>query len=128
MMDVAFLTLAEVVEIHNDQVSRYGGPMGVRDYGLLEAALAAPCATFDGRFLHPGVYDMAAAYLYHVCRDHPFIDGNKRTALACALVFLDINGAVIEDPEGILTEMTIRVASGQAEKREIAEVFQRLTV
>jgi death-on-curing protein len=127
MTDVAFLSLAEVVEIHSDQVSRYGGRMGVRDYGLLHAALAAPYATFDGEFLHPDVYDMAAAYLYHVCRNHPFIDGNKRTALVSTLVFLDLNGITVEDPEGALFEVTTRVASGQADKKGIAEVLRRLT-
>lgn len=126
MTDVAFLTLAEAVEIHRDVISRYGGPIGVRDYGLLEAALAAPRATFDGKFLHPGVYEMAAAYLYHVCKDHPFVDGNKRTALACALVFLDINGIVIEDPGDVLSDLTTQVASGQADKTRVADEFQRL--
>lgn len=126
MTERAFLTLAEAVEIHKDLIGRYGGPMGVRDYGLLEAALAAPRATFDGRFLHSDVYEMAAAYLYHVCRDHPSVDGNKRAALACALVFLDINGIVIEDPEGMLLDLTIQVAAGQAGKPRIAEVLRRL--
>ena len=86
-----FLTLAEVVEIHSDQLKRYGGQAGVRDFGLLESALARPEASFAGEWLHKNLHEMAAAYAYHLCQSYPFIDGNKRTGLACALVFLELN-------------------------------------
>jgi death-on-curing protein len=126
MTEVTFLTLAEAIEIHNDVVSKYGGRGGVRDYGLLQAALAVPLATFDGQFLHRSIFDMAAAYLYHVCNNHPFVDGNKRTALACALVFLDMNGIGVDDPEGVLFDLTMRAASGLLEKPAIASELRRL--
>ncbi len=127
MREVTFLTLAEAVEIHNDMVGKYGGTAGVRDYGLLQAALSVPSATFDGRFLHESIFDMAAAYLYHVCNNHPFLDGNKRTALACALVFLDTNGIVVEDPEGVLFQVAMKVAAGQLDKPAIAAELERLS-
>ena len=81
MAEPLFLVLAEVIEVHADQVKRYGGHDGVRDFGLLESALAQPEASFTGEWLHRGLYDMAAAYAYHLCQNHPFIDGKKRTAL-----------------------------------------------
>jgi death-on-curing protein len=85
--DILFLTLAEAIEIHTDQIHRYGGQSGVRDLGLLESALAQPEASFAGEWLHGDIYEMAAAYAYHLCQNHPFVDGNKRTALTTALVF-----------------------------------------
>ena len=92
MTDPLFLTLDEVLGIHADQIRRYGGSSGLRDLGLLQSALAMPETTFEGEFLHGTVFEMAAAYLFHVARNHPFVDGNKRTALMCALVFLGLNG------------------------------------
>lgn len=81
MTDPTFLGLDEVLELHEDQLRHHGGTPGVRDLGLLESALAVPAATFDGRLLHESVFEMAAAYLVHIAQNHPFIDGNKRTAL-----------------------------------------------
>ncbi|HYQ81440.1 MAG TPA: Fic family protein, partial [Anaeromyxobacteraceae bacterium] len=73
----AFLTLDEVLALHADQIGRYGGSPGLRDLGLLESALAAPRATFGGEHLHGSLPEMAAAYLFHLVRNHPFVDGNK---------------------------------------------------
>ena len=102
MSGIVFLTLAEAVEIHFDQIKRYGGQCGIRDMGLLESSLAMPEAAFGGEFLHRSIFEMAAAYAFHICRNHPFVDGNKRTALACTLVFLELNGLSLPDPEGRL--------------------------
>ena len=74
-----FLSLDEVLELHDDQISSFGGTPGLRDEGLLESALAQPQATFGGQFLHPTIAEQAAAYLYHIAMNHPFIDGNKRS-------------------------------------------------
>jgi death-on-curing protein len=87
-----FLTLDEVLGIHADQVRSYGGSAGLRDLELLRSAIAMPETTFDGEYLHPSVFEMAAAYLFHLARNHPFVDGNRRTAIMCALVFLGFNG------------------------------------
>ena len=79
--------MSEVLLILEDQVRRYGGTYGVRDPALLSSALAMPSATFEGKYLHKSLFDQAAAYAFHICQNHPFMDGNKRTALASALVF-----------------------------------------
>ena len=111
-----FLSLAEVLRIHIDQVERYGGRAGIRDQGLLQSALAMPGASFGGELLHRDLYEMAAAYAFHLCQDHPFVDGNKRTGLASALVFLELNGISIDDPEGLLYQAMMDVASGSLGK------------
>jgi death on curing protein len=83
--DIIFLTLSEVVEIHTDQIERFGGDPGIRDLGLLSSAVATPYATFQQTFLHEDIFDMASAYAFHICQNHAFVDGNKRTALASTL-------------------------------------------
>jgi death on curing protein len=123
---IRFLTADEVVELHEDQIRRYGGASGLRDISLLESAVAQPTATFEGRDLHPDLIDKAAAYAFHLCRDHPFVDGNKRVALASALVFLELNGMDVTDRRGALYNLMVEVASGRAGKPEIVEVFRRL--
>ena len=76
-MPPVLLTLDEVLEIHRDQLARYGGSQGIRDLGLLQSALAQPPATFGGQFLHADLFETAAAYLLHIVQNHPFVDGNK---------------------------------------------------
>lgn len=87
-----FLMLSEVLALHDDQISRFGGTPGIRDIGLLESALAQPQASFGGELLHPTIHQQAAAYLYHLVLNHPFVDGNKRTAFAVMDAFLRLNG------------------------------------
>lgn len=126
-MDPRFISMDEALALHADQVRRYGGSHGVRDLGLLSSALALPQATFGGEYLHQGVFEMAAAYLFHIARDHPFVDGNKRTALAAALVFLTLNDQDVEADDDALTELALGVAEGRVSKAEIAVFFQRHT-
>ncbi len=121
-----FLTLAEVVQIHSNQIELYGGRPGIRELGLLQSALAQPEMTFQGEWLHAGLFQMAAGYAFHISRNHPFIDGNKRTALASALVFLELNGVSIEDPKGALLEHTRNLSSGKMAKSAFADVLKRL--
>src|SRR5437867_10279787 len=90
-MAPTFLSLDEILEIHKDQIARYGGMAGIRDLGLLQSALAQPQATFGSQFLHADLIEMAAAYLFHIVQNHPFIDGNKRVGAVAALVFLQLN-------------------------------------
>ena len=124
-MDPVFLTLDEVLALHEDQIRRYGGATGLRDSGLLSSALGAVSATFGGRFLHESPFEMAAAYLSHLARNHPFVDGNKRTALVCALAFLWMNDVVVEADDDELTALVLAVAKGRATKAEAAVFLQR---
>lgn len=126
MKEITFLTLAEVIKIHTDQIQRHGGSNGVRDMNLLSSAAAMPYASFSDRFLHIDIYEMAAAYAFHICQNHPFVDGNKRTALASALVFLELNGVNILDPEGRLYNTMISLAACKLSKNTFAETLREL--
>ena len=119
-MRVVFVTLDEVLALHADQIRTYGGRPGVRDPGLLKAALAVPAATFGQEYLHGGIHEMAAAYLFHVVRNHPFIDGNKRTGLMTALVFLGLNHLRLDAGETALMDLVVGVAAGHISKAEVA--------
>jgi death-on-curing protein len=119
-----FLSLEDVLTLHADQVALYGGDQGVRDLGLLESAIAQPQATFGGECLHKDLFEMAAAYLFHIVQNHPFLDGNKRTGAVAALVFLDLNRVEITAPKGSVYEITMSVATGQAGKAEVAAFFR----
>jgi len=115
-----FLTLDEALLIHADQIRRYGGSHGVRDLGLLSSALAMPEASFGGLNLHTSLAEMAAAYLFHIAQNHPFLDGNKRAALATALAFIWLNDQRLGAGEGELTELVLGVAAGRIGKAEAA--------
>jgi death-on-curing protein len=128
MKETEFLTLAEIIEIHSDQIKRYGGSEGLRDINLLSSAATMPYASFSGDFLHRDIFEMAAAYAFHICRNHPFVDGNKRTSLASALVFLELNGTSIRDPEEKLFYAMINIASGKMKKERFAELLRELAL
>lgn len=113
MADIIFLTLAEVIDIHADQIERYGGSHGIRDLNLLSSAVAMPSASFGGEYLHTDIYEMASAYAFHIAQNHPFIDGNKRTGLASALVFLELNGISVSFQTNNLYDAMITLASGK---------------
>lgn len=91
MQTPKFLSKTVVLKIHARQIERFGGTLSIRDEGLLESALAQPQATFGGEFLHTTIYEQAAVYLYHIAMNHPFIEGNKRTAFAAMDTFLRLN-------------------------------------
>jgi death-on-curing protein len=121
-----FLTLEEVLDIHAMQLGRFGGGEGIRDRGLLESALAQPAATFGGQFIHEDLFAMAAAYLFHIVRNHPFVDGNKRVGLLSALVFLDLNGIALEHGSEALYELTMAVAEGRVDKAYVNTELRRI--
>lgn len=123
-MPPLFLSLAEVVEIHRDQIARYGGAPGIRDLGLLTSAVAMPRAGFGEEYAHGNLYSMAAAYLFHIVGNHPFIDGNKRTGVVAALVFLEMNGvSPVVDEEG-LEQLVRGIAEGRIGKGAAAEFLR----
>ena len=121
-----FLSLDEVLDLHAEQLARFGGSPGVRDQRALESAVATPQSTFDGQFLHDGVFKMAAAYAYHIAEAQAFVDGNKRTALNAALVFLDLNGWTVIDPEMRLYEAMIGFATHALDKDGMAQLLREL--
>lgn len=125
-MQPSFLDLERVLRTHVSLIERYGGAQGVRDVGLLHSAIAMPQASFGGELLHKDLFEMAAAYLYHIVQNHPFVDGNKRTGAACAIIFLAINNIEIEGDEEELVELTLAVAQSQAGKQQIAEFFRKI--
>ena len=124
-MEPLFLTLEEVLAIHENRIRKYGGSSGVRDLGLLQSALGNVEATFAGQFLNETHFEMAAAYLYSICRNHPFLDGNKRTALACALAFLRLNNVRIKSGQDELYDLVIGVAEGRISKAAVAVFFEQ---
>jgi len=127
MLEPEFLTLDEVVAIHRDQIERYGGSLGVRDWGLLQSAIAMPSATFGGQFLHSDLCEMAAAYLFHIVQNHPFIDGNKRVGAMAADIFLALNEARLVADEVDYADLVLSVARGETSKSAAAEFFRAKT-
>lgn len=123
-MTLKFLSLAEVLAIHQDQIARYGGAAGIRDIDLLKSALGMPPATYGGEFLHTNIYEMAASYLFHLVKNHPFIDGNKRVGAVAALVFLSLNGFECHAPQDDFADMVLAVARGDVDKAQVS-VFIR---
>jgi death-on-curing protein len=120
-MEPVFLTLDEVLEIHEQQIELYGGCHGLRDSGALESAVATPQATFGGEYLHLTITDMGAAYLFHLAQNHPFIDGNKRVGANAAIAFLLMNDVEPTFSENALVELVLGVAQGQISKKEAAK-------
>ncbi len=105
------LTVDIVQEIHAEAIARFGGSEGIRDVALLESAVAAPQASFGGRSPYKDIAEMAAAYLFYLCNNHPFIDGNKRAALGACIVFLRLNGIEPEVDGPEWEELTLAIAA-----------------
>ena len=124
-MEIAFLTLEDVLALHEELIRRYGGTPGLRDAGLLEAALAMPQAGFGGQYFHEFPHEMGAAYLFHLVRNHAFIDGNKRTALAGTILFFKLNRVPYTITEEEAAELTLAAASGRADKGALTSFFRR---
>lgn len=116
-----FLDLSEVVTLHESAIDQFGGSHGIRDEGLLDAALGMPRQAFGGEFAHPIPFGMAAAYAFHICKNHPFVDGNKRTALAAMVVFLHVNGWVLDVPDLAAADQILACAEGKLDKQGLAD-------
>jgi death-on-curing protein len=118
--EIIFLSVNDVLLAHADTLEEEGGLAGVRDHGLLDAAVAMPRQQFGGAYLHEDLAAMAAAYLFHIAQNHPFNDGNKRAAALAALAFLTVNGVDRLPPPGDLETATRRVAAGDLAKAELS--------
>ena len=125
-MSPQFLSLVEVLEFHEDLLRSFGGKPGIRDLALLESAVAMPQSGTEKKHFHEFPFGMAAAYAYHIAQNHAFVDGNKRTALVAALVFLEINGYPIMGGEEDLEDATREVASGNMNKDGFAGVLENI--
>ncbi|MDA0810777.1 MAG: type II toxin-antitoxin system death-on-curing family toxin [Verrucomicrobia bacterium] len=124
--DCLHLTLEIVEEIHAEAIAQFGGSFGLRDRAMLESAVAAPQASFGGRSPFTDVIDVAGAYLFYLCSNHPFIDGNKRAALGACLVFLQLNG-ISPAPDSVEWEnLTMAVAAGALARDEVTERLRTL--
>lgn len=125
---LCFLTVEDVLVLHEMQLEKYGGATGVRERSLLESAVMTPQASFEGQYVHNDIYEMASAYAFHISENQPFVDGNKRTALASALVFLDWNNIEIEDPMEKLYEAMIDLSNKKMDKLGLAKLLEKLTI
>lgn len=123
-MALLFLTLDEVLSLHAEQIRLFGGSSGIRELGLLQSAMGSVEATFDGALLHETIFAMAAAYLHGICRNRSFIDGNKRTAAAAALTFLEMNGIEVDADEDAFYDLVIGVAEGRVSKASVTVFFE----
>ena len=126
MTNIHFLSLEDVLTLHELQIEQYGGATGIRERSLLESAVAMPQASFGGEFVHSSIFEMAAAYAFHIAENQPFVDGNKRTALASALVFLDWQNVELEDPNERLYDAMIAIAEKKMSKNELADLLESL--
>ena len=124
--DCIHLTLANVREIHREAIARFGGSAELRDINLLESAVAAPQASFGGQSVFEDVIEVAAAYLFYLCRNHPFVDGNKRTALGACIVYLRLNGIEPSRDGSQWEKLTLSVASSDIDRGETTSRLRKV--
>lgn len=124
--DCFHLTVEMVQEIHAEAIGRFGGADGVRELALLESAVAAPQASFGGKSPYADIPEMAAAYLFYLCQNHPFIDGNKRAALGACLVFLRLNDIEPQADGPEWEELVLAVASSQLDREQTTRRIRKL--
>jgi death-on-curing protein len=125
--NLVHLTVEIVNEIHAEAITRFGGAGGVREIALLESAVSAPQASFGGKSPYGDLAEVAAAYLYYLCKNHPFADGNKRTALGACIVFLRLNG-IEPKPDGPeWEELVLGIAAGILDREQTTASLRRLT-
>ena len=120
------LTVEIVLEIHAEAIAQFGGEEGLRDMALLESAVAAPQATFGGKSPFDDLAEVAAAYLFYICRNHPFLDGNKRAALGACIVFARLNGLETRPDGPEWEELTLAIAASEVDRAEATIRLRKL--
>lgn len=125
MQTPEFLEIADILDIHQILIEQFGGMSGIRDEGLLDSALSQPKATFFGELLHPTIHEQAAAYLYHIAKNHPFLDGNKRTAYGAMEAFLRLNGYSLNLSDEEAYNMVMQVAQSEITKEELSSFLEQ---
>lgn len=121
---IKYLLVDQVIAFHNTLIEKFGGLSGIRDKNLLYSALSAPKASFGGKDMYPSIPEKAAVYLYHIAKNHPFNDANKRTAYVTAIAFLRVNHSSIKFEINHLETIVIGVANGKIEKEELILFFK----
>lgn len=120
---IRFLSTDDVLAVHQRMIFEYGGGTGLRDRNLLESAVHMPQSQFGGQYLHDGLAGMAAAYFFHLCKNHPFVDGNKRVALATAVQFIYLNNHALIARKKAVEKLTLGVADGSVSKEQVTAFF-----
>lgn len=120
------LTVDIALEIHAEAIAQFGGALGLRDIALLESAIAAPQASFGGVSPFNDTVEVAAAYLFYLCSNHPFVDGNKRVALGSCIVFLKLNGYTTADDSDDWENLTLAVAASELSRNEVTAKLREL--
>jgi len=124
--DCVHLTVEIVREIHEEALGKFGGADGIRDEGLLASAVFAPQSSFGGKSPYSDIIEIAAAYLFYLCRNHPFIDGNKRTAMAAAIVFLRLNSIETVPDSDVWETLLLDVAASRIDRQQTTARVRKL--
>jgi len=120
-----YLSLDQILQIHEAQIERFGGATGLRDPGALESAVARPAMTFGGEDLYPDVPSKAAALMHSLVMNHAFVDGNKRVGVTAAELFILLNGYRLDASDPELEELTLTVAKGELDAEALAIWFRQ---
>lgn len=124
--NIYHLTVANVIEVHAEAISQFGGSTGIREMALLESAVAAPKASFGGESVYTDLTEVAAAYLFFLCRNHPFVDGNKRAALGASIVFLRLNGIEPQADSPSWEDLTLDIAASRLDRDQTTQRLRAL--
>jgi death-on-curing protein len=120
------LSVETVREIHSEAIKQFGGLDGIRDDNLLVSAVMTPQSSFGGKSPYADVVEIAAAYLFYICRNHPFLDGYKRTAMMAAIVFLRLNGVETAPDSTTWEKLMLEVAAGRTDRDATTQRLRRL--
>lgn len=121
---IKYLPMEQVIQIHDSLIDEFGGLKGLRDRSLLESSIANPMTRVFGQEMYPTVFDKASCYLFSISRNHPFLDGNKRTASMSSIIFLRSNGNVVDYEENEFLEFVILVAQGKKSREQVSSYFR----
>ena len=123
---IRYLLIEQVIQIHDSLIDKFGGLKGLRDRSLLESSIANPTTSVFGQEMYPSVFDKASCYLFSISRNHPFLDGNKRTASMSSIIFLRSNGNVVEYEENEFLEFVILVAEGKKSREQVSSYLRTI--
>lgn len=124
MREIRFILIDEVFRVHESALEEYGGEAGVRDENRLMSALDQPKAGIEGEYFHRDLFEMSAAYMFYMIKDHPFIDGNKRVGTILALLFLGLNGVEVITTNDELRKVAEKTATDEIGKSDIAQFLR----